>query len=277
MPVLCREGKGMTAPLIEVSGLSVAFGGQTVLQEVDLVVEPGRVVTLVGPNGAGKSTLLRAALGLVRPQAGSVRRRPGLTIAYVPQKLNVEPTLPLTVRRFLALAVPGRPAEQALLSALERTGAAPLLERPLQGLSGGEKQRVLLARAILRGADLLVLDEPVAGVDVAGQAELYGQIAALRDQTGCAVLMVSHDLHLVMAATDQVVCLNRHVCCAGPPNTVRANPAWRRLFGDVVPGLAVYTHHHDHHHHADGSVCGGDFCSHAAQKRAAGGGAVPHG
>lgn len=245
----------MTESLVEVSGLSVRLGGGLVLDHVDLTVPAGEVVTVVGPNGAGKSTLLRAVLGLVPPEAGVVRRRLGLRLAYVPQRLPLDPTLPLTVARFLALAVPRRVARSALEAALAEVGAGRVLQRQLRDISGGELQRVMLARAVLRRPDLLVLDEPVGNVDIAGQAELYERIARLRDQTGCGVLMVSHDLHLVMAATDRVVCLNRHVCCAGPPHAVRSDPAYAELFGPGVAGsLAVYTHHHDHTHDAAGCV-----------------------
>jgi zinc transport system ATP-binding protein len=245
----------MAEPLVVVSGLSVRMGGGTVLDRIDLSLPPGEVVTVVGPNGAGKTTLLRAVLGLVKPDAGSVRRRVGLRVGYVPQKLPLDPTLPLTVERFLALAVAGRVERATLAGVLDEVRAGRVLGRQLREISGGELQRVMLARALLRRPELLVLDEPVGNVDVAGQAELYERIARLRDETGCGVLMVSHDLHLVMAATDRVVCLNRHVCCAGSPHAVRSDPAYAELFGArVAASLAVYTHHHDHAHDAAGCV-----------------------
>ncbi len=206
----------MDNALVRLTQVGVSFNGQAVLSDVDLAIEPGQIVTLIGPNGAGKTTLVRSVLGLLKPHVGEVWRRPRLTIGYMPQKLHVDATLPLSVLRFLRL-VPGVRREQAL-AALREVGAAHVLERPLQSISGGELQRVLLARALLRKPELLVLDEPVQGVDVAGQAELYRLIGKLRDRYGCGVLMVSHDLHLVMSATDQVVCLNRHVCCSGHPS-----------------------------------------------------------
>ncbi|HCF3107451.1 TPA: ATP-binding cassette domain-containing protein, partial [Pseudomonas aeruginosa] len=196
----------MDNALVRLTQVGVSFNGQAVLSDVDLAIEPGQIVTLIGPNGAGKTTLVRSVLGLLKPHVGEVWRRPRLTIGYMPQKLHVDATLPLSVLRFLRL-VPGVRREQAL-AALREVGAAHVLERPLQSISGGELQRVLLARALLRKPELLVLDEPVQGVDVAGQAELYRLIGKLRDRYGCGVLMVSHDLHLVMSATDQVVCLN---------------------------------------------------------------------
>jgi zinc transport system ATP-binding protein len=223
--------------------VSLAFGKRAVLERVSLGVGAGEIVTLVGPNGAGKTTLLRILLGLQRPSAGRAWRRPGLRIGYLPQRLAIDETLPLTVRRLLALA--GKADGARIGAALAEVGAGALAAAPVQRLSGGELQRVLLARALLREPDLLVLDEPVQGVDVTGQSELYALIRRIRDRHGCGVLLVSHDLHLVMAASDEVVCLNRHVCCSGHPEAVTRHPAYRALFGDAI---AVYAHHHDHVH-----------------------------
>ncbi|MEO5374350.1 MAG: zinc ABC transporter ATP-binding protein ZnuC [Alphaproteobacteria bacterium] len=244
-------------PLIEGRRLCLSLGGTVVLQDVDIAVQPGQVVTLIGPNGAGKTTLVRAMLGLVQPDRGEVRRRPALRIGYMPQRLAMDPTLPLSVERFLRL---GRPAGAARLAeALAEVGASHVIGKPMQRISGGETQRVLLARALLRDPDLLVLDEPVQGVDVGGQADLYALIGRLRERHGCGVLMVSHDLHLVMAATDQVVCLNRHVCCAGEPRSVSRHPEYVALFGAAgAEALAVYHHRHDHHHDLGGEVASGE-------------------
>ena len=234
----------MSDALISLAGVGVTFAGQNVLQDVQLSVKPGEIVTLIGPNGAGKTTLVRAVLGLLKPDSGSVWRKPKLRVGYMPQKLHVDATLPLSVLRFLRL-VPGV-SRTDVQAALAEVGAEQVIDSPLQSISGGELQRVLLARALLRKPELLVLDEPVQGVDVAGQAELYRLITQLRDRHGCGVLMVSHDLHLVMSTTDQVVCLNRHVCCSGHPEQVSFDPAFVELFGDDAKSLAVYTHHHDH-------------------------------
>jgi zinc transport system ATP-binding protein len=240
--------------LVALDKVSVAYGGQDVLTEVSLAIEPGRVVTVVGPNGAGKSTLMKVALGLVHPGGGRVTRAAGLRIGYVPQRLVVEATLPLSVRRFLVMAEPKAGAGE-LQAALDRVSAGHVLGRQVAQLSGGEMQRVLLARALLRRPALLALDEPVGGVDMAGQAEIYDLIDALARDQGCGVLMVSHDLHVVMAATHEVVCLNRHVCCAGHPEAVTRHPEYLALFGPrVAASLAVYTHVHDHAHLADGTV-----------------------
>ena len=219
----------MDNALVRLTQVGVSFNGQAVLSDVDLAIEPGQIVTLIGPNGAGKTTLVRSVLGLLKPHVGEVWRRPRLTIGYMPQKLHVDATLPLSVLRFLRL-VPGVKREQAL-AALREVGAAHVLERLLQSIS-----------------------EPVQGVDVAGQAELYRLIGKLRDRYGCGVLMVSHDLHLVMSATDQVVCLNRHVCCSGHPEQVSGDPAFVELFGQDARSLAIYHHHHDHAHDLHGEV-----------------------
>jgi len=178
----------------------------------------------------------------------------------MPQKLHVDPTLPLSVLRFLRL-VPGVDRARAQ-SALKEVGAEQVIDSPVQSISGGEMQRVLLARALLREPELLVLDEPVQGVDVAGQAELYSLITRLRDRHGCGVLMVSHDLHLVMSTTDQVVCLNRHVCCSGHPEQVSGDPAFVELFGKNAQSLAIYHHHHDHAHDLHGAVVDDSTASH---------------
>jgi zinc transport system ATP-binding protein len=228
--------------LAEAHGVTVRFGERVVLNDVHLRVHAGEIVTLIGPNGAGKSTLVRVMLGLQKPDAGQVSLRPGLRVGYVPQRLSVDPVLPLTVRRFLTLAA--RHPEQRLIEALREVGVAGRLDNPLQSLSGGELQRVLLARALLRDPQLLFLDEPVQGVDVSGQTELYALIGRLRDERGVGVLMVSHDLHLVMERTDVVFCLDQQVCCVGHPDQVKNQPAFQMLFRDAR-GLVPYTHHHD--------------------------------
>ncbi len=251
MPIEPTAGQA----LVRVEKACYQAGRTEILHEVDLALIPGELVTLVGPNGAGKTTLVRLVLGLVAPTRGRVWRRPGLVVGYMPQKLAIDPGLPITVRRLLALARGSRPGD--LAEALDEVGAAHLIDSPVQSLSGGETQRVLLARALLRRPHLMVLDEPVRGVDVGGQVELYRLIADLRHRHGCAVLLVSHDLHLVMAATDRVVCLNHHVCCEGHPEMVSTHPEYRALLGPLAgEALAVYTHHHDHEHGLAGEVVG---------------------
>lgn len=239
--------------LIEARGLEVRYGAKAAISGIDLAVDEGQIVTLIGPNGAGKTTLLRALLGLLKAARGEIWRRPGLRIGYMPQRLMIDPSLPITVRRFLQLAVDRHKPD--LVSALAEVGASGLMNASLHQISGGEVQRVLLARALLRRPDLLVLDEPVQGVDLGGQTDLYRLIARLRDDHGCGVLMVSHDLHLVMAAADEVVCINHHLCCAGHPEAVSRDPRYMELFGGrEAQTLAPYQHHHDHTHGADGRV-----------------------
>ncbi|MGC2856352.1 ATP-binding cassette domain-containing protein [Novispirillum sp. DQ9] len=242
----------MTAPpLLAARGVTLRRDGTLLLDAVDLDVADGEIVTIVGPNGAGKTTLLRVLMGLDRADAGSVERRPGLRVGYVPQRLHVDPILPLTVRGFLGLS--GNRDPQAARTALDRVGIADRAEAQVSRLSGGELQRAVLARALLRRPHLLLLDEPTQGVDVGGMAELYRLIGDIRRDQRCGVLMVSHDLHVVMGATDTVVCLNRHVCCTGHPHDVSRDPRYQSLFGREVAGqLAVYTHHHDHAHGPDG-------------------------
>ncbi|MCW5772689.1 MAG: ATP-binding cassette domain-containing protein [Rhodospirillaceae bacterium] len=238
--------------LAAVRGITLTHAGTPILEHVDLAVRAGELVSLIGPNGSGKTTLVRILLGLAKPDGGTVERRPGLRIGYVPQRLVVDRTMPITAERFLSLAPRGGKAERA--AALAELGIERLADRAVQHLSGGEFQRLLLARALLAEPELLVMDEPAQGVDVSGQAELYRWIAGLRDRRGCGVLLVSHDLHLVMAATDTVVCLNRHVCCTGHPEAVARHPEYLALFGTAAAGFAVYAHHHDHVHDLAGEV-----------------------
>ena len=250
--VLAATGdSSKAASLVRAQGVTVRFGQRTVLDSVDIQVHAGEIVTLVGLNGAGKSTLIRVILGIIRAERGTVTRAPGLRIGFSPQHVRRDPILPITVRRFLTLGAPA-PVER-LEAVLDEVGAETILDFPLAEISGGEMQRVLLARALLREPGLLVLDEPLSGVDVTSQKELYQLIASIRDRYGCGVLLVSHDLHLVMAATDTVVCLNRHVCCTGKPHAVLRDPEFVSLFGPhLAAALAVYQHDHDHRHDALG-------------------------
>lgn len=236
--------------LVDITGLTVQLGGNTVLDHVDLHIDAGEIVTIVGPNGSGKSTLLRAIIGAVPPSSGSVTQKPGLRLGYVPQKLHMDPTLPMTVRRFLDL--PRRVGDDAACAALAEAGAGALAGRQMSRLSGGQFQRVLLARALLSRPELLILDEATQGLDQPGSAAFYQKIAEVRDHLGCAVLMVSHELHVVMAASDRVICLNGHVCCQGEPEHVASAPEYRALFGTGTGGaLALYRHEHGHRHDHD--------------------------
>ncbi|MDI6538541.1 zinc ABC transporter ATP-binding protein ZnuC [Pantoea ananatis] len=239
--------------LVTLENVSICFDQRQVLSGVSLELHPGKILTLLGPNGAGKSTLVRVVLGLLAPSSGRVSRSAGLRIGYVPQKLHIDPTLPVTVERFMRLSRGAR--NQDILPALKRVQAGHLLTSPLQKLSGGETQRVLLARALLNQPQLLVLDEPTQGVDVNGQVALYDLINQLRHELNCAVLMVSHDLHLVMAKTDEVLCLNHHICCSGTPEAVSQHPEFIAMFGPRgAQELAIYRHHHNHRHDLQGRI-----------------------
>ena len=238
--------------LVEAQHITVTYNGQPAVNDVSLSISKGEIVTLIGPNGAGKTTVVRAILGLAKISSGQLTKKPSLSIGYMPQKLQIDSTLPVSVSRFLALAS-RQPKD--VNEALSLVGIAHLEKHPVQAISGGELQRVLLARAILRQPELLVLDEPAQGVDITGQTELYALIKQLRDQLNCGVLMISHDLHLVMAATDKVICLNQHVCCSGHPETVSNDPAYQELFGrSGADQIAVYHHHHNHEHTIHGDV-----------------------
>ncbi len=247
-------------PVIDARGVKVDLGGTPVLRGVDLRVLPGEFVTILGANGSGKSTLVRALLGHVALATGRVQRAPALRIGYVPQRVHIERAMPMTVRRFLSL--PRRVSDAQASAALERTGVPGLEGRQITALSGGQFQRVLLARALLNDPQLLVLDEPTQGLDQPGIVAFYKLIEEVRAETGVAVLMVSHDLLVVMRASDRVVCLNGHVCCLGTPQVVSAAPAYRAMFGAESQGtLALYQHHHDHDHdhvaegHSHGPAC----------------------
>lgn len=252
----------MTA-LVRMTDINVAFGDRKVLDAISLELHQGEITTLIGPNGAGKSTLVKVLLGLNKSYSGSVVKSKHLTIGYVPQKLRLNESLPLNVDRFLKLA--GKFSEQERIDSLKLVGAEHLLKANMHSLSGGESQRVLIARALLRRPSLLVLDEPAQGVDVQGQIDLYNLIDSLRHRFNCAILMVSHDLHLVMAKTDKVICIHHHICCSGTPDHVASHPSYTSLFGAIANrSLAFYRHGHEHHHDLSGNPVDGDLesCSH---------------
>lgn len=239
--------------LLQVCNVNKSFGGRQILQNIDLLVSRGKILTLIGPNGAGKTTLVRIVLGLMQADAGTIVKAPSLSIGYMPQKLLIDSTMPITVSGFLRLAQ--ATTAKSIIEKLDLLQVGHIREHQLRAISGGELQRVLLARALLRQPQLLILDEPAQGVDVGGQAELYQLISQISSKQNCGVLMISHDLHLVMSATDEVVCLNHHICCHGKPEQVSNDPAYHTLFGNTAAkNLAVYTHRHNHSHDIDGNI-----------------------
>ncbi len=242
-----------TDSLIALNNAGMVRAGKWLVRGVTMTVEPGEIVTLIGPNGSGKSTTAKMALGIFKPDEGIAQKRADLKIGYVPQKLSIDWTLPLTVSRFMRLT--GHISRKEANSAMAATEVLHLAKSEVRTLSGGEFQRVLLARAMARKPELLVLDEPVQGVDFSGEIALYELIREIRDKLQCGVLLISHDLHIVMAATDRVICLNGHVCCSGTPTTVASSSEYKALFGArAASGLAIYEHSHDHEHLPDGRV-----------------------
>ena len=234
-------------PLISLNNVAVEVNNQNILYDISLTISPSQIITLLGPNGAGKSTLVKVILGLIANTSGTIKRAPNLTIGYVPQSINLNPILPITVKRFMQLNKQLK--NNNIINMLSMVNADYLIDKSMHQLSGGELQRVLLAQALAKKPELLILDEPTQGVDVNGQVLLYDLIINARNQFNCGVLMVSHDLHLVMAKTDEVICLNHHICCSGSPAIVSNDPEFITLFGQQnAAKIAVYQHHHNHQH-----------------------------
>lgn len=244
----------MSEALIAARNLTVIADDTRILDRVSMAICPGEIVTLIGPNGSGKTTLLKVLLGLAAAK-GDIVRKPDLKTGYVPQIFTRDSALPMTVQRFMRLFAPMAAVEKAL----QRADIAGAQHKQMNSLSGGELARVLLARAIAGHPDLLVLDEPTASVDVAGEAALYRLIAQIRDELNCGVLLVSHDLHVVMARANRVICLNHHICCQGAAEAVVRDPAFHALFGrQTADEIALYAHHHHHHHAPSGEALAGD-------------------
>lgn len=255
-----NSNAGQPEPLVRLTDITVSLEHKIILQQISLKLYPNTITTIVGPNGGGKSTLLKVLLKLLPATNGTVFHQKGLKIGYVPQKLHLDPTIPMTVRKFLSLKP--NATSTYIDDALGLFSIRHLSERGMHNLSGGELQRVLLARAILDRPQLLVLDEPMQGVDITGQTELYQLLNKARERLNCAILMVSHDLNIVMANTDEVLCVNRHICCAGTPESISAQPSFIHFFGDqFAKNVAIYTHKHNHHHDLQGNVCNGN-CQH---------------
>ena len=238
--------------LLKVENASFSKNNKCLVKGVSLEVKEGEIVTLIGPNGSGKSTTAKIALGIYKDIEGKVKRFTD-KIGYVPQKISIDWTLPIRVIDFMSLTED--PTDEQINIALILTGVEHLRNKNLSDLSGGEFQRVLIARAIAKQPNLLVLDEPVQGVDFKGEITLYELIKKISEELNCGILLISHDLHVVMAATDFVVCLNGHVCCSGTPQVVAKNNEYKELFGDRASSiLSLYEHKHDHTHSQDGTI-----------------------
>ena len=238
--------------LVKLNNAGFKQNGKWLVEGVTLAVEKGKIVTLIGPNGSGKSTTAKIALGIYKNIEGSVEKYTN-KVGYVPQKISIDWTLPIRVRDFMLLTENIK--EEKIDEALSLTGVIHLKNKSLGNLSGGEFQRVLIARAISKKPDLLVLDEPVQGVDFTGEIALYKLIKKITDELNCGILLISHDLHTVMSATDHVVCLNGHVCCSGSPIDVAKNNEYKALFGEQASQiLSRYEHRHDHVHTSKGEI-----------------------
>lgn len=241
----------ISIPLIKLEEISLNFSSKEILKNINCTINANSITTIVGPNGGGKSSLLKVSLKLITPSSGKVWHRDDLVIGYTPQKLFISQNIPLTVFQFIALKPKSN--KQAISKVLQLCGIEHLANSPVQSVSGGELQRVLLARALLNDPHLLVLDEPMQGVDIKGQQELYKLLDLVKQTYKCAILMVSHDLNIVMANTNQVLCVNKHICCAGTPEKISHDPSFINLFGkQFASNLALYVHNHqnckDHNH-----------------------------
>jgi zinc transport system ATP-binding protein len=239
----------MSELLLKIDDLSLAIEGNQILDNINLEIPKAKIITIIGPNGSGKTTLARSILNLIKPNKGSIWFKPNLKIGYMPQKVSLNPNLPLTVIDFLKLEVNCKMSKDLLHDIINEVGITKILSHPLQKISGGEMQRTLLARALLKQPELLILDEPVQGVDINGQVEFYKLIEKLRLEREITSLIISHDLHMVMKNTDYVICLNRHICCEGSPNFVNQQQNFHELFSnEALTNFSVYEHHHDHVH-----------------------------
>ena len=238
--------------LIKLDNIGIFRSDKWLIRGISLELSKGEIVTLVGPNGSGKTTTAKVVLNILKPDEGKMIFN-AKKVAYLPQAISIDWTLPIRVRDFMKLT--SKLSDVEVTEALNLTGVEKLISSDLRNLSGGEFQRVLLARAIARKPDLLVLDEPAQGVDFNGEISLYNLIKEISEQLECGILLISHDIHFVMAATDQVICLNGHICCSGSPNAVIKNPAFVELFGArASSALSFYEHQHDHDHGNDGSI-----------------------
>ncbi len=244
-------------PLIKVENLSVNLNNKTILKNINFEIMHQQIITIIGPNGAGKSTLLKAILGFIKPSSGKIITHPNLKIGYMPQKIFFSEQIPITVIKFLNLNNNLNIKENIELIQLNKElNIEQLLDKSIHSLSGGELQRVLLAKSLLNKPNLLILDEPTKSIDVNGQAEFYKLCSNLQEKLHCAIIMASHDLNIVMSGINFVICLNKHICCQGLPETISQHKEFIELFGTNLNKLAFYAHHHNHQHLLNGDIKG---------------------
>ncbi len=234
----------MNEALIKVTDASLNLAGRMVLKNIDFAIKAGEIAVFIGPNGGGKTSLVKMLLGLHPATTGHIFRQEKLKIAYVPQKFNISPFLPLSVKRLLCLEK--NHSDSYLTKILTLTDCAELLHVQVKTLSGGELQRVLIARALMQKPDILILDEALQGVDKVGEVKLNRLIGQFSKDNGCAVIMVSHDLHLVMKSSDKVYCINGHICCQGIPEDIKDMAEFKNIFGNIVDEFSLYQHQHSH-------------------------------
>ena len=238
--------------LVKLENAGVHRSSKWLVRRISFEINQGQIVTLIGPNGSGKTTTAKMILNILNTDEGLVTGN-AKKMAYVPQKISIDWTMPLRVIDFMKLT--SNLNNNQVNESLTMTGVDKLLYNQINSLSGGEFQRVLIARAIAKKPDLLVLDEPVQGVDFNGEIALYNLIKEISISLNCGILLISHDMHFVMSTTNHVICLNGHICCSGTPGSVVKNPEYIKLFGEHnSETLSYYQHNHDHSHNHDGSV-----------------------
>jgi zinc transport system ATP-binding protein len=233
--------------IVKLENISLVLNGQNILSDINLQLAKGKITTLIGPNGGGKTSTARILLGILKPTSGKVMMDSKIKIGYMPQKIAIDKTIPLTAKDFIQLSKRQIKFDEALQKLSLRLNVEKILDKQIHDLSGGQMQKILFLRALTNNPDLLVLDEPTQYMDIAATQDFYQIIDEVRKASNCAILLISHDLHMVMQKTDVVFCVNRHICCHGSPESVNQHPEYLSLFGQKG-NLAIYQHHHDHRH-----------------------------
>ncbi len=238
----------MSEPLIKLINVSQTYNGNAVLHDINLEIMPRSITTVIGPNGAGKTTLARLILGIEQPTSGTINKKPGIRISYIPQKLALDKNLPLDIKSFLKILSQKNYSDHSMQEVLIEVGLNMSADVSVHSLSGGQFQKLLLAAALLNKPELIVMDEATQNLDISSQANFYKIIERIKAEHKCAIFMISHDLFTVMTRSEQVICLNQHICCKGEPGQVLDNPEYIKIFGRKENILSIYSHNHDHHH-----------------------------